>query len=129
MSTVGLVDVADETVALLAADLVHRPCDPYAVTMVLRGPDGEEVRWTFAWELLAAGLAGPAGEGDVRTRPTSEGLHGVEIVLGPSCAVRVRLPDQAVTAFVRALREREHEDADLVASDLDAEIALIMADA
>ncbi|MBY8882234.1 SsgA family sporulation/cell division regulator [Actinacidiphila acidipaludis] len=126
LSTVGLVDVSEESMALLPTDLVYQPSDPLAVTMVLRGPDGEDVRWTFAWDLLTAGLLGPAGEGDVRVSPTTEGFHGVEVALAPSFGVRVRLPDQEVAAFVRALRVRQGCDADQVAGALDAELELIM---
>jgi Streptomyces sporulation and cell division protein, SsgA len=126
LSTVGMVDVSDESVALLPVDLLYQPEDPLAVTMVLRGPDAEEVRWTFAWDLLTSGLAAPAGEGDVRVSPATDGFHGVEVALAPSFAVRVRLPDQEVAAFVRALGARQGCDADRVGTALDRELAVIM---
>jgi hypothetical protein len=37
----------------------------------------EPVEWIFARELLAAGLDGPAGEGDVRVWPADDGGEGV----------------------------------------------------
>ncbi|MEV4945343.1 SsgA family sporulation/cell division regulator [Streptomyces sp. NPDC053755] len=46
--------------------------DPYAVSMAFPPPatlEGVEVSWAFARELLAEGVDGPAGIGDVRVRP------------------------------------------------------------
>nr|WP_221472293.1 SsgA family sporulation/cell division regulator [Amycolatopsis umgeniensis] len=43
--------------------------EPYAVTVAFRTERGRWVEWTFARELLAAGLTDPAGLGDVRVRP------------------------------------------------------------
>lgn len=126
LSTVGLVDVTGESMAFLPVELVYRATDPLAVTMVLVGPDGEEVRWTFAWDLLTAGLVAPTGEGEVRVSPATEGFHGVEVALAPSFGVRVRLPRQEVAAFVRALRGRQGCDADRVGAALDAALAEIM---
>ncbi|WP_141726642.1 SsgA family sporulation/cell division regulator, partial [Actinacidiphila rubida] len=54
LNTVGLVDLLGESKACLPVDLVYDPSDPLAVTMVLGGYEGEEVRWTFGWDLLTA---------------------------------------------------------------------------
>ncbi|HEY9375397.1 SsgA family sporulation/cell division regulator [Streptomyces sp.] len=46
--------------------------DPYAVSMAFPPPatlEGVEVSWAFSRELLAEGVEGPAGLGDVRVRP------------------------------------------------------------
>ncbi|MFF9909768.1 SsgA family sporulation/cell division regulator [Streptomyces sp. NPDC013457] len=46
--------------------------DPFAVSMAFPPPatlEGVEVSWAFARELLAEGMDGPAGLGDVRVRP------------------------------------------------------------
>ncbi|MFC6982874.1 SsgA family sporulation/cell division regulator [Streptomyces cirratus] len=72
--------------------LCYDRSDPFAVRMAFPGPatlEGVEVSWTFARELLEAGLHRPAGSGDVRVRPydrerTSIEFHapeGVAIVL------------------------------------------------
>ena len=45
--------------------------DPYAVGLTFHVPAGE-VTWTVARSLLAEGLSGPAGEGDVRLCPTQD---------------------------------------------------------
>jgi hypothetical protein len=126
LSTVGLVDVTGESMAFLPVELVYRGTDPLAVTMVLSGPDGEEVRWTFAWDLLSAGLVAPVGEGEVRVGPATEGFHGVEIALAPSFGVRIRLPRQEVAAFVRSLGGRQACDAERIGAALDDALAEIM---
>ncbi|MEU6809870.1 SsgA family sporulation/cell division regulator [Streptomyces sp. NPDC046831] len=54
------------------ATLHYDRTDPYAVHMTFPAPAtlaGEEVCWTFARDLLAAGLHEPEGDGDVRVRP------------------------------------------------------------
>ena len=43
--------------------------EPFAATVAFRTERGRWVEWTFARELLAAGLTDPAGLGDVRVRP------------------------------------------------------------
>ena len=54
-------DQADEP---LDVEFRYDCADPYAVTLVLSGPDGPEV-WTFARDLLFAGLDDSVGDGDV----------------------------------------------------------------
>ncbi|MFD0369091.1 MULTISPECIES: SsgA family sporulation/cell division regulator [unclassified Streptomyces] len=56
----------------VAATLRYDREDPYAVSMAFPPPatlEGVEVSWAFARELLAQGVDGPAGVGDVRVRP------------------------------------------------------------
>ncbi|MEV6145550.1 SsgA family sporulation/cell division regulator [Streptomyces sp. NPDC051992] len=56
----------------LPATLQYDPKDPFAVRMAFPAPatlEGTEVSWEFSRELLAAGMDGPAGVGDVRVRP------------------------------------------------------------
>ncbi|MET3984400.1 SsgA family sporulation/cell division regulator [Streptomyces sp. PvR034] len=55
--------------------------DPFAVRMAFPAPatlEGIEVSWTFARELLEAGLDRPCGHGDVRVRPYGSGRTVVE---------------------------------------------------
>jgi hypothetical protein len=78
--------------ALLHVTLRYRADDPLAVRMLFpaeysldatgpaEGPAGPEVTWVFARQLLAAGLTGPAGIGDVHVRPA----------LGPQTTVELR---------------------------------------
>lgn len=56
----------------IPATLHYDRRDPFAIRMSFPAPatlEGVEVCWTFARDLLAAGLHGPQGHGDVRVRP------------------------------------------------------------
>ncbi|MEU9986566.1 SsgA family sporulation/cell division regulator [Streptomyces sp. NPDC048045] len=56
----------------IPATLRYDRNDPFAVRMTFPAPatlEGVEVCWTFSRELLAAGLHGAEGVGDVRVRP------------------------------------------------------------
>ncbi|MGW4895387.1 SsgA family sporulation/cell division regulator [Kitasatospora sp. NPDC004240] len=56
------------TLAPVTAELSYTGADPYAVRC--RFPDEPEpVTWVFGRDLLAEGLTGPSGEGDVRVEP------------------------------------------------------------
>ncbi|HEY1618354.1 MAG TPA: SsgA family sporulation/cell division regulator [Streptosporangiaceae bacterium] len=56
----------------LVASLCYSADDPYAIRMSFHVGADEPVEWIFARELLAAGLDGPAGEGDVQVWPSNE---------------------------------------------------------
>ena len=43
--------------------------EPFAVNIAFRTERGRWVEWTFARDLIVAGLAEPTGLGDVRVRP------------------------------------------------------------
>ncbi|WP_432040224.1 SsgA family sporulation/cell division regulator [Streptomyces cucumeris] len=56
----------------IPACLRYEPDDPFAVRVSFppsASLDGTTVEWTFGRELLAAGLRGPAGNGDVQMWP------------------------------------------------------------
>jgi hypothetical protein len=65
----------------LVASLTYSADDPYAIRMAFHVGDDEPVEWIFARELLAAGLDGPAGEGDVRVWPDGDGDGLLHIAL------------------------------------------------
>ncbi len=68
---VRLIATTPGTYAVPAV-LRYLPADPLAVRMTFPPEislDGSAVDWTFARELLDAGLRAPAGRGDVRVRP------------------------------------------------------------
>ncbi|WP_431041389.1 SsgA family sporulation/cell division regulator [Streptomyces sp. P1-3] len=59
----------------IPATLRYTRTDPFAVHVGFppaASLDGSEVQWTFGRELLAAGLRGPAGNGDVHVWPCDE---------------------------------------------------------
>lgn len=47
----------------------YSAAEPFAVVLSFQSGDGTWVEWTFARDLLIAGLVGPVGDGDVRLRP------------------------------------------------------------
>ncbi|MGV9351095.1 SsgA family sporulation/cell division regulator [Streptomyces spiralis] len=49
--------------------LSYSPYDPYAVEVTFRFGQACPVTWVFSRELLAEGLHGPCGQGDVRIWP------------------------------------------------------------
>lgn len=61
----------DFTTINVRASLRYDQDDPYAVHVMFHpgNPDAEQVSWSFARELLAAGLVEPSGIGDVRVWP------------------------------------------------------------
>jgi Streptomyces sporulation and cell division protein, SsgA len=62
----------------LVASLCYSADDPYAIRMAFHVGTDEPVEWIFARDLLAVGLEGPAGEGDVQVWPTDD--HGRELL-------------------------------------------------
>jgi hypothetical protein len=56
---------------LLNAQFSYDPADPYAVSLVIAGPDPADAptTWTFARDLLFVGLGEPVGDGQVHVFP------------------------------------------------------------
>jgi Streptomyces sporulation and cell division protein, SsgA len=61
--------VPDHGAVPLVASLYYSAEDPYAIRMAFHVGTDEPVEWIFARDLLAVGLEGPAGEGDVQVWP------------------------------------------------------------
>ena len=61
--------VPDHGAVPLVASLSYSAEDPYAIRMAFHVGTDEPVEWIFARDLLAVGLEGPAGEGDVQVWP------------------------------------------------------------
>ncbi|MEY9835488.1 SsgA family sporulation/cell division regulator [Streptacidiphilus sp. EB103A] len=84
------------------ARLGYRPEDPFAVRLTFPPEvslDGTERTWTFARDLLAEGLRGPAGVGDVHIWPYGPQLTVVELH-SPGGAAMIRLRSAGVRAFL-----------------------------
>ncbi|MFF7458445.1 SsgA family sporulation/cell division regulator [Kitasatospora sp. NPDC008115] len=74
--------------------------DPFAVRLDFGADEGAV--WVVARDLLAAGLRGPVGEGDVRIEPSGTGEH-VFIALGCRDGVALlKAPTRPLARFLRA---------------------------
>jgi hypothetical protein len=98
--------VPDGTALPVAASLEYDTSDPYAVHVTFHtgGPgDDTQVVWTFARQLIIDGLTGPAGMGDVRVWPGSEG-GGMIVALAlcsPSGEALFEVPRAALSDFLK----------------------------
>lgn len=111
----------------LVASLCYSADDPYAIRMAFHVGADEPVEWIFARELLAAGLEGPAGEGDVQVWPSGDsGLEVLNLALSsPFGEAHFEVPHSATAAFldrtfdmVAAGAESEFLDVDTELDDL-----------
>ncbi|GAB3253290.1 SsgA family sporulation/cell division regulator [Alteromonas gracilis] len=126
---VHLVDDAGNR-AELPVRFDYDPADPFAVSMTFLAV--EEVTWTFARELLMAGIHEPTGEGDVHVWPclSTEG-HAVVIVelSSPDGAVLVQIAVKDATRFIRRTTDSVAFGTESAHLDLDATVeALLTAD-
>ncbi|HEY5360595.1 MAG TPA: SsgA family sporulation/cell division regulator [Streptosporangiaceae bacterium] len=105
----------------LVASLCYSADDPYAIRMAFHVGADEPVEWIFARELLAVGLEGPAGEGDVQVWPSLErGLEVLNLALSsPFGEAHFEVPRSATAEFlsrtygmIAAGRESEFLDVD-----------------
>jgi hypothetical protein len=86
----------------LTAGVSYRASDPYAVEMALDTGQADPVRWLFARDLLADGLRGHTGDGDVRIWPSTGGDPGLlNICLSsPDGQAHLQAPLAAVSSFL-----------------------------
>jgi hypothetical protein len=81
------------------AELEHDTRDPYAVAVVLHaGPSA--VRWLFGRDLLADGLLGRCGDGDVRIGPAGDPALVVVELSSPDGAAVLEAPAKEIAAFL-----------------------------
>lgn len=91
----------------LVASLYYSAEDPYAVKMAFHVGTDEPVEWIFARELLAAGLEGPTGEGDVQVWPEdTDGADVLNLTLSsPFGEAHFEAPFAATADFLRSSYE------------------------
>jgi hypothetical protein len=111
----------------LTASLYYRGDDPYAIRMAFHVGTDDPVEWIFARDLLAEGLDGAAGDGDVRVWPsTADHRDVLNIALSsPFGQAHFEAPLTALTGFllrtfevVPAGREGEFIDLDGELNDM-----------
>ncbi|ALO99367.1 hypothetical protein SHL15_8418 [Streptomyces hygroscopicus subsp. limoneus] len=95
--------VAKRFPVIISCEFSYDVRDPYAVTLILDSEGEHPVRWVFSRELLADGLTGGAGEGDVTVWPENDGDDGcflwVEVGRDPHTAL-FEIPADAITAWL-----------------------------
>ncbi|MFJ6663213.1 MULTISPECIES: SsgA family sporulation/cell division regulator [unclassified Streptomyces] len=115
----------------IPATLRYDRCDPFAVRMTFPAPatlEGIEVCWTFARELLAAGLLAPEGQGDVRVRPYGYDRIVLEFHAPEGTAV-VHVRAGEIRRFLEAAGELVPVGLEHLQLDLDHHLAELMRDA
>ena len=105
--------------------------DPFAVRMTFPAPatlEGVEVCWTFARELLTAGLESPEGQGDVRVRPYGYDRTVLEFHAPEGTAV-VHVHSREVRRFLQRTTELVPVGLEHLQVELDHDLAELMRDA
>ncbi|POX49570.1 SsgA family sporulation/cell division regulator [Streptomyces sp. Ru72] len=115
----------------IPAVLRYDRSDPFAVRMTFPAPatlEGVEVCWTFARELLSAGLEGPEGHGDVRVRPYGYERTVLEFHAPEGTAV-VHVHSDEIERFLQRTTELVPVGLEHLQVDLDHDLAELMRDA
>ena len=117
--------------ANIPATLHYDRSDPFAVRMSFPAPstlEGVEVCWTFARELLTAGLHEPEGHGDVRVRPYGYDRTVLEFHAPEGTAV-VHVRSGEIRQFLEATSELVPAGLEHLQLDLDHDLAELIRDA
>jgi hypothetical protein len=114
--------------AELDAELRYDPSDPFAVTLAIGTESLDPVVWTFARELLAAGVSAPAGEGDITIEPdpASGQPRQLRITLATDCLATMLVSTDRVVEFLVESYGLVPTGTELDRVDLDAEIAALL---
>jgi hypothetical protein len=126
--TLSLVVPGDDPLPV-DATLSYDAADPYAVHLDIAAGEGV-VRWSFARELLTAGVDAPSGEGDVRIIPVA-GRDGrrVRIQLSsPDGAAILEAPLTEMVEFLGATFDAVPTGTESDHFDVDALLAGLLAD-
>lgn len=86
----------------MCMSLRYEPTDPYVVRAVFFTHTDEPAEWVLGRDLLADGLRGSAGRGDIRVRPAvGRGDQAMYIGLGaPAGTALLEVPVQHVRTFL-----------------------------
>lgn len=110
--------------ARLEAELRYDPSDPLAVVLAIGTQCDEPVVWVFARDLLASGIAGSIGEGDITIEPAD---GDIRITLATDCLATMLAPRNRVVEFLVETFTRVPSGAEFDGIDIDAEIAALLA--
>ncbi|MFF3846141.1 SsgA family sporulation/cell division regulator [Streptomyces sp. NPDC002328] len=115
----------------IPATLHYDRRDPFAVRMTFPAPatlEGVEVCWTFARDLLTAGLHEAEGHGDVRVRPYGYDRTVLEFHAPEGTAI-VHVHSSEIRRFLQATSELVPAGREHLQLDLDHELAELMREA
>ena len=117
--------------AELDAELRYDPADPFAVSLAIGTECGDPVVWTFARDLLSAGVGSPQGEGDITIEPDyatdmDSDERMLRITLATDCLATMLAPAAPVVEFLVETFTVVPTGAELDRVDLDAEIAALI---
>jgi len=115
----------------IPATLHYDRTDPFAVRMTFPAPatlEGVDVCWTFARDLLAAGLKDAEGHGDVRVRPYGFDRTVLEFHAPEGTAI-VHVHSADVRRFLESTSELVPVGLEHLQLDLDHDLAELMRDA
>lgn len=96
--------VAHRLTMPIACEFSFSAKDPYAVSLIFDAEGERPVRWVFSRELLAEGLTGLAGDGDVVLWPESalSGHDNLWIEVGAAHTALFEIPAKPVAEWVAA---------------------------
>jgi len=118
--------------AELDAELRYDPSDPFAVTLAIGVECSEPVVWTFARDLLSAGIGAPTGEGDITIEPdlanqdADDDERTLRITLATDCLATMITPAAPVIEFLVETFTMVPTGTELDRVDFDAEIAALL---
>ena len=123
--------VSQEVSLAVSVTLRYEPSDPYVVRaeFAVVGND-ETVEWIIGRDLLADGLEGPIGEGDIRAWPAEEhDVCDLYILLDPPAgAALLKVPAKEIKTFLRETEAMVPRGAEPGRIDLDALLAHFLAE-
>jgi hypothetical protein len=111
-----------------SARLCYDSGNPYEVRLAFHAGLGDPVEWVLARCLLADGLKGPAGAGDVRVWPSAGGRIVVIGLSSPSGTARFQAPASSIARFLAETFRLVPDGAEPARCDIDAGIARILAE-
>jgi hypothetical protein len=95
---------ADGLATIVGVRMMYDLQDPYAATAEFQTPRGA-VRWVFARQLLADGMYGPAGAGDVQVWPSLDARGRSVLVIelsSPEGSALLQANTREVAKFIRS---------------------------
>src|SRR4051794_21249660 len=117
--------------AELSGELRYDPSDPFAVSLAIGTECGEPVVWTFARDLLSAGVGSPQGTGDITVEPDyatdmDSDERMLRITLATDCLATMLAPAGRVVEFLVETFTAVPTGSELDRVDFDAEIAALL---